>query len=146
MKKYNLIVIFILILITIGVSSYFYFLDIVYKDKVVKSSVDTLNEFKSIASNEIIKFADDYDLGLKNDEYNEIISELNIEAYSQIDGKSLKVVGVLNTAFSYVLMKKLLNIIKNDDVKIENVCIGTQCSEESYSFVVKFRPYALNFK
>lgn len=146
MKKYNLIVVFILILITIGVSSYFYFLDIVYQGKIVKTSLSSIQGLTDVASKEIIKFADDGELNLKNDEYNDIIVELNINAISSITDRSLLISGELDDSFSYVLMKKLLNIIKNDDVKIENICIGTGCGSDSYSFSFKFRPYSLSFK
>ncbi|MEA1918088.1 MAG: hypothetical protein U9N42_11260 [Campylobacterota bacterium] len=146
MKKYNLVALFILVLITISLSSYFYFLDIVYKDKVVKSDVQALYKLRENIKKPIVLYANTKVLKEKNEEYEEIIRDLNLDATSKVDDKSLKISGGLHNTYSYILMKKLLNIIKNDDVKVVNICIGSGCTHEPYGFSFVFRPYVLTFQ
>ena len=146
MKKYNLVLLFILILITISVSSYFFYLDIMYKDKIVKTDVKSLYNLKREAGRPIAVFANAKELETKTKEYNEIIVELNLDAIAKVDKQSMVINGEIHNGFSYVLLKRLLHIIKNDEVNIISTCIGKDCTDNNYGFLLKVRPYSLKLK
>ena len=146
MRKYNYVILFILILITISVSSYFFYLDIIYKDKIVKTDVESLYELKRTAGRPIVVYASEDELDKKAFEYNQIIVELNIDAIAKVEKNSILIRGSIHNSFSYVLLKRLLNIIKNDEVNLLNTCIGQECTEDSYGFLIKIRPYSLKLK
>ena len=146
MKKYNLLILFVLILITISVSSYFFYLDIIYKDKLVKKDVESLYELKRAASKPIIAYADAAELEEKVFKYNEIILELNLDAMAQAEENVIVIRGAIHNSFSYVLLKRLLNIIKNDEVNLMSACVGQECTQDAYGFLIKMRPYTLKLK
>jgi len=146
MKKYNLVILFILILITISVSTYFLYLDIIYKDKLVKKDVESLYELKRIASKPIVVYANADELEDKVLEYNEIIQELNLDAQAQTQKTFILIQGVIHNTYSYILLKRLLDIIKNDNVNLLDVCIGRECTKDNYGFIIKIKPYSLKLK
>ncbi|MDA7818010.1 hypothetical protein N9A28_07455 [Sulfurimonas sp.] len=146
MKQYNLVILFILILITISISSYFFYLDIIYKDKLVKKDVESLYDLKRIAGKPIVQYANKDEIQEKALEYNQIITELNLDAIAEVDRTIIIVKGAIHNSFSYILLKKLLNIIKNDEVNLIKVCVGKECTEDNYGFSIKFRPYLLKLK
>ncbi len=146
MKQYNLVILFILILITISVSSYFFYLDIIYKDKLVKTDVKSLYDLKRIAGKPIVKYANPAELEEKVFEYNQIILELNIDAVAQADKNIIVIKGAIHNSFSYILLKRLLNIVKNDEVNLLSTCIGKECTKDDYGFLIKIRPYLLKLK
>ncbi len=146
MKKYNLVVLFILILLTVSVSSYFFYLDIIYQDRLVKKDVESLYELKRTAGRPIVTYADAEGLDLKTYDYNEIIRELNLDAIAVVDGKSLLIRGVIHNGYSYILLKRLLNVIKNDEVDLQSLCIGQECTRDDYGFLIKIKPYLLKLK
>ena len=146
MKKYNLIFLFILILITISVSSYFFYLDIIYEDKLVKTDVKELYDLKRSAGRPIAVFANNEELEAKSYEYNQIIIELNIDAIAIVDRKIIIINGEIHNGFSYILLKRLLDIIKNDEVNLISTCIGKECTDNNYGFLIKIRPYTLKLK
>lgn len=146
MRKYNLVLLFILILITISVSSYFFYLDIMYEDKLVKKDVESLYKLKRAAGRPIAVFATKKELATKVDLYNQIIVELNIDAIAKVQSNIIIIEGEIHNGFSYVLLKRLLNIIKNDEVNVISACIGKQCSAADYGFLLKIRPYTLKLK
>jgi len=143
MKKYNFVILFILILITISVSTYFFYLDIIYRDKLVKKDVESLYELKRVASKPIVKYSNAVELQSRNDEYNEIIQELNLDAIATHDKSTITLMGVIHNSYSYILLKKLLNIIKNDNVNLISACIGQECTKDNYGFLIKIKPYSL---
>ena len=106
MKKYNLVLLFILILITISVSSYFFYLDIMYKDKIVKKDVQSLYNLKREAGRPIAVFANAKELGEKTDLYNQMIIELNLDAIATVDKQTMIINGQIHNGFSYVLLKR----------------------------------------
>jgi len=146
MKKYNLIALFILILITISVSTYFFYLDIIYKDKIVKNDVNSLYDLKRIAGKPIVEYANKTEVEEKTYEYNQIILELNLDAVAVSERENIVIKGAIHNSFSYILLKRLLGIIKNDEVNLINTCIGKECTEDNYGFLIKFRPYVLKLK
>lgn len=146
MKKYNIITLFILILITISISSYFFYLDIIYKDKIVKTDVNSLYDLKRIAGKPIVSYANKTELEEKVFAYNEIILELNIDAIAVAQKNTIEIRGAIHNSFSYVLLKRLLNIIKNDEVNLISTCIGKKCTQDNYGFLIKMRPYVLKLK
>lgn len=146
MKQYNLIILFILILITLSVSSYFFYLDIIYKDKLVKKDVESLYDLKRIAGKPIVAYANAAELEGKVFDYNEIIQELNIDAIAEVDSSFIIVRGEIHNNYSYILLKRLLNIIKNDEVNLMTACVGKECTDNDYGFLIKFRPYMLKLK
>ena len=124
MKQYNLAIIFILILLTISISSYFFYLDIIYKDKVVKKDVESLYDLKRIAGKPIVVYANAQELQEKVFKYNQIIQELNIDAIAEGKKDIITINGAIHNSFSYILLKRLLNIIKNDEVNLISACVG----------------------
>jgi len=146
MKKYNVVILFILILITISVSSYFLYLDIIYKDKLVKKDVESLYDLKRTASKPIVLYAKGAELEKKSAEYNDIIRELNLDAITQVEKETLIIRGVIHNSYSYILLKKLLNLIKNDNVTLLSTCIGKECTDDNYGFIIKIKPYSLKLK
>jgi len=89
MRKYNIAVVFILILLTISISTYFFYLDIIYKNKFVKHNVQELSNLKNIATMPILKYANKQELEKKTLEYNQIIQELNLNAIAQAQKMTL---------------------------------------------------------
>ena len=146
MKKYNFVLLFILILITISVSTYFFYLDIMYKDKIVKKDVQELYELKRSAGRPIAVFADPNELQEKVYQYNQIILELNLDAIAEIKDNSMIIRGEIHNSFSYLLLKRLLNIIKNDEINLVSTCIGKGCTDNDYGFFLQMRPYTLKLK
>ena len=146
MRKYNIVLLFILILITISVSSYFFYLDIIYEDKLVKKDVKELYDLKRSAGRPIAVFSNANELEVKTYEYNEIIIELNLDAIATTDKKIITINGEIHNGFSYILLKRLLNIIKNDEVNLVSTCIGKDCTDNNYGFLIKIRPYSLKLK
>ena len=146
MKQYNLVIIFVLILITISVSTYFFYLDIIYKDKLVKKDVESLYNLKRIAGKPIVEFANKEELEEKVYQYNQIIMELNIDAIAEKDRTIVVIKGEIHNSFNYILLKRLLNIVKNDEVNLISTCVGKECTKDNYGFLIKFRPYLLKLK
>jgi hypothetical protein len=146
MKQYNLIILFILILITISVSSYFFYLDIIYKDKLVKKDVESLYDLKRIAGKPIVVFANAAEIEEKVFNYNEIIQELNIDAIAETAKDSIVIRGEIHNNYSYILIKRLLDIIKNDEVNLISACVGKECTDNDYGFLIKIKPYLLKLK
>jgi len=146
MKKYNLILMFIVILLTISVSSYFFYLDIIYKDKIVKENVEELYTLKKTAGRPVIEYATKKEVEKKNFNYNQIIKELNLDAMAIADKQTITINGIIHNNYSYMLLKRLLNIIKNDEVNLISSCIGKECTKDEYGFVIKIRPYLLKLK
>jgi len=146
MKQYNLVILFILILITISVSSYFFYLDIIYKDKLVKKDVESLYNLKRIAGKPIVQYANATELKEKVFNYNQIIQELNIDAKAKAQSNLIVIRGAIHNSFSYILLKRLLNIVKNDEVNLITTCIGKECTKENFGFMIEIRPYLLKLK
>ncbi|MBN2781924.1 MAG: hypothetical protein JXQ66_01650 [Campylobacterales bacterium] len=146
MKKYNIILMFILILLTISVSSYFFYLDIIYEDKIVKENVESLYELKKAAGRPVIEYASAKEVEQKTHDYNQIIVELNLDAIASDDKKVITIKGVIHNSYSYMILKRLLEIIKNDEVNVVSSCVGKNCTEDEYGFLIKMRPYLLKLK
>ncbi len=146
MKKYNIVLLFILILITISISTYFFYLDIIYEDKLVKKDVESLYELKRAAGKPIVVYANKDELEQKAYTYNQIIVELNLDAAAAVSSNIITIRGAIHNSYSYILLKRLLNIIKNDEVNLISTCIGKECTQEDYGFLIKIRPYTLKLK
>jgi len=146
MRKYNLAIVFILILLTISVSAYFFYLDIIYKDKIIKNDVKQLSALNNLAKKSIIKYADKKEMLKKTTEYNQIIQELNLDAIASKKKNEIIIQGTIHNNLSYILLKRLLNIIKNDEVTLISTCIGQKCTKDNYGFLIRFRPYLLKLK
>jgi len=146
MKKYNIVLLFILILITISISTYFFYLDIMYEDKLIKKDVESLYELKRTAGKPIVVYASLDEVEQKAFTYNQIIIELNLDAAARPEKAFVVIRGVIHNSYSYILLKRLLNIIKNDEVNLISACIGKECTQEDYGFLIKLRPYTLQLK
>ena len=146
MKKYNLTILFILILVTISVSSYFYYLDVIYRDKLVKKDVEALYQLKRAAGKSIVTYATAEEVVTKTAEYNEILRELNLEATAENKENTVLIQGTIHNGYSYILLKKLLNIIKSDEVNLINTCIGKECTGDNYGFLISIKPYSLKLQ
>jgi hypothetical protein len=69
MKKYSLVGLFVVILVTILVATYFYFLDIVYENKTVAEEVKTFSALKTAVEQPVAVYAEGDVLRTKNDQY-----------------------------------------------------------------------------
>lgn len=146
MKRYNLAILFILILLTISVSSYFFYLDIIYKDKITKNDVELLYDLKRVAGKPIVEYANAQETDKKTYDYNQIIQELNLDAVAEVQKEKIIIKGEIHNTLSYVLLKKLFDIIKNDEVNLLSSCIGKECTDSDYGFFIEIRPYLLKLK
>lgn len=146
MKRYNLAILFVLILLTISVSSYFFYLDIIYKDKLTKNDVETLYDLKRVAGKPIVEYANAQELDKKAYDYNQIIQELNLDAIAEVKKETITIRGEIHNTLSYVLLKKLFDIIKNDEVNLLQTCVGKECTDNNYGFFIEMRPYLLKLK
>ena len=146
MKRYNLAILFVLILLTISVSSYFFYLDIIYKDKLTKNDVELLYDLKRVAGKPIVEYANAQELDKKAYDYNQIIQELNLDAIAEVKKETITIRGEIHNTLSYVLLKKLFDIIKNDEVNLLKTCVGKECTDNNYGFLIEIRPYMLKLK
>jgi len=144
MKKYSLVALFIVILITILVSTYFYFLNIVYEDKTVAEQVKTFGALKTAVEQPVAVYAPDDVVRTKNDQYDALIQELEMDAKVTIDQQKLIIQGGIHDTYSYLLLKRLLDIVKNDDVELVSSCIGKGCTSDAFGFSITIHPYVLN--
>lgn len=117
-----------------------------YKDKIVKKDVQSLYNLKREAGRPIAVYANAKELEDKTNLYNEIIIELNLDAIATVDKKVMIINGQIHNGFSYVLLKRLLGIIKNDEVNLISTCIGKECTDNDYGFLLKIRPYTIKLK
>lgn len=146
MKKHNIIIFSILFLIIASVFGYFFYLDKIYENKFVTKNIVSIEELKKTANRPILDFADKEELASKVKEYNDIIIELNLNAIAQIDKNIIIIKGAINSNYSYVIIKRLLDLIKNDEVNLESLCLGKDCTKDKYGFLIKIRPYSLKLK
>jgi len=144
MKKYSLVALFIVILMTILVSTYFYFLDIVYEDKTVAEEVKTFSALKTAVEQPVAVYAQDEVLRAKNDQYDSLIQELNMDAKVSIEKEKLIIQGGIHETYSYLLLKRLLDVVKHDDVELVSSCIGKGCTADEFGFSITIHPYVLN--
>ena len=145
MKKYSVVALFIVVLITIAVSSYFFFLDITHDNKLVKEEVDALQSLKSTINTPVAEYLTNNDLQAKSAEYRDILEELGIKGSCHTEKEVLIIEGVIEDSESYVLMKRLLAVVKNDNVTLLASCIGKGCVSSDYGYKIIIRPYRLNF-
>ncbi len=145
MKKYSVIALFILVLITITISSYFYFLDIVHDNKVVKEEVGALQVLKNTINTPVAEYVEGKELQTKQESYAAILDELGINGRCRIEKELLVIEGVIDNGASYVLLKRLLAVIKNDEVTLVSSCVGKGCVPSAYGYKIMIRPYRLNY-
>ena len=143
MKKYSLVGLFVVILLTILVATYFYFLDIVYEDKTVAEEVKTFSALKTAVEQPVAVYAKGYILRTKNDQYKAMLQELGMEADVTIDKEKLTIQGGIHDTYSYLLLKRLLDVVKNDDVELVSSCIGQGCTGDEFGFSITVHPYVL---
>lgn len=143
MKKYSLVGLFVVVLIAILVATYFYFLDIVYENKTVAEEVKTFSALKTAVEQPVAVYAEGDVLRAKNDQYQAFIDELEMDAEVKIDHNKLTIQGGIHDTYSYLLLKRLLDIVKNDDVELISSCIGQGCTEDDFGFFITIHPYVL---
>ena len=143
MKKYSLVGFFIIVLITILIAAYFYFLNIVYEDKTVAEEVKTFSALKTAVEQPVAVYAEGEVLRTKNDQYKAMLQELGMEADVTIDKNKLTIQGGIHDTYSYLLLKRLLDVVKNDDVELVSSCIGQGCTGDNYGFAITVHPYVL---
>ncbi|QOY51290.1 hypothetical protein [Candidatus Sulfurimonas baltica] len=112
----------------------------------MKKDVESLYDLTRIAGKPIVAYANATEIEEKVFKYNEIIQELNIDAIAEADSSFMVVRGEIHNSYSYILLKRLLNIIKNDEVNLMTACVGKECTDNDYGFLIKFRPYLLKLK
>lgn len=143
MKKYSLVGLFVVILLTILVATYFYFLDIVYEDKTVAEEVKTFSALKTAVEQPVAVYAESDVLRTKNDQYKALIQELGMEADVTINKEKLTIQGGIHDTYSYLLLKRLLDVVKNDNVELVSSCIGQGCTGDEFGFAITVHPYVL---
>ncbi len=144
MKKYSVIALFILVLITISVFTYFFFLDIVYDNKVATEELRELRDLKSRVESPIARYADAKELQAAQGDYAALLQELGVQGGCRIEKENLLIEGVIDDNADYLLLKRLLGVIQNDRVSVQSSCIGKGCVQYSYGYKIVFRPYVLN--
>ncbi len=145
MKKYNLLILFILLLCLGGVGGYFYLLDLIYENKVTEEKITSLKQLKQKVQEPIVVKADTKYLEQKRAEYEEILQKLELPGRVEIKDRFILINGAIESSYSYMMLKRLLNIVKNDNAKLESMCIGANCNEHKYGFFIKIAPYILKF-
>lgn len=143
MKRYSLVALFIVVLIAILVATYFYFLNIVYEGKTVAEEVKTFSALKTAVEQPVAVYAEGDVLRTKNDQYKELLQEFGMEADVKIDQQKLIIQGGIHDTYSYVLLKRLLDVVKNDDVELVSSCIGQGCTTDEFGFSIIVHPYVL---
>ena len=143
MKRYSLVALFIVVLIAILVATYFYFLNIVYEDKTVAEEVKTFSALKTAVEQPVAVYAEGDVLRTKNDQYKELLQEFGMEADVKIDQQKLIIQGGIHDTYSYVLLKRLLDVVKNDDVELVSSCIGQGCTGDEFGFSITIHPYVV---
>ena len=143
MKKYSFVGLFVVILLTILVATYFYFLNIVYEDKTVAEEVKTFSALKTAVEQPVAAYAKGDVLRAKNDQYKAMLQELGMEADVMIDKEKLTIQGGIHDTYSYLLLKRLLDVVKNDNVELVSSCIGQGCTGDDFGFSITVRPYVL---
>lgn len=144
MKKYSIIALFILVLITISVSTYFFFLNIVHDNKVASEELKALQALKNAVHTPVAEYLNGADLNAKRESYATTLEELGIKGECRIEKEMLVIEGVIDDTTSYILLKRLLAVIKSDDVTLINSCIGKGCVQHAYGYKITIRPYRLN--
>lgn len=144
MKKYSIIALFILVLITISVSTYFFFLNIVHDNKVASEELKTLQALKNAVHTPVAEYLSGADLNAKRESYSTTLDELGIKGECRIEKGILVIEGVIEDTTSYILLKRLLAVIKSDDVTLVSSCIGKGCVAHPYGYKILIRPYKLN--
>jgi hypothetical protein len=143
MRKYSLVGLFVVILITILVATYFYFLEIVYENKTVAEEVKTFSALKTAVEQPVAVYAEADVLRTKNDQYDALLQELGMEAELSINQQKLTIQGGIHDTYSYLLLKRLLDVVKNDDVELVSSCIGQGCTGDEFGFSITIHPYVL---
>ena len=143
MKKYSLVALFVVILVAILVATYFYFINIVYEDKAVAEEVKTFSALKTAVEQPVAVYAKSDVLSAKNDQYKAMLQELGMEADVTINQDKLTIQGGIHDTYSYLLLKRLLDVVKNDDVELVSSCIGQGCTGDEYGFSITVHPYVL---
>ncbi|MFY9141320.1 hypothetical protein [Sulfuricurvum sp.] len=145
MKKYSIIALFILVLITIAVSTYFFFLNIVHDNKVVNEEVQALQTLKNAVNIPLVEYISANELKAKQESYSMFLDELGIKGTCRVEKEYLVIDGVIENSTSYILLKRLLAVIKSDNVTMQSSCIGKGCGPHPYGYKITIRPYRLNF-
>ncbi len=146
MKRHNITILLIFIIIISSVMGYFFYLDTIYKDKFVQKDIESLHKLKDAANQPILSYANNKELLSKVQEYNDIIRELNLDAIATMEKNTIEIKGAINSNYSYVVLKKFLDLIKNDEVNLISLCVGKGCTADNFGFLIKIRPYMLKLK
>ncbi len=144
MKKYSLVALFILVLITMLVMTYFFFLNIVFENKVANEELKSFQELKQKVKQPIILAIDPKELQSRQDSYTTILEELGIDGSCKSEKNTLIIEGTIQNSASYLLLKRLLGIIKNDEATLLKSCVGQGCTSSAYGYKIEIRPYKLN--
>jgi Tfp pilus assembly protein PilN len=146
MKKFNLVLVLLTLLFFASVGGYIYFLEGLSQTKKLQSEIASLQRIKENIQKPVIQKADFNELSLKESEYKEILQKLGLNANISIEQTSIKISGAISDTYSYMMVKRMLAIVKNDSVTLENLCMGVGCNEYEYGFFVKFEPYVLKYR
>ena len=124
--------------------TYFFFLDIVFDNKVLNQELQSLQELKSKVEQPIILPINKEELLKRQENYTTILEELGVRGICTIEENKLILEGTIRDSASYLLLKRLLGIIKNDEVTLIKSCVGQGCTKSAYGYKIEIRPYKLN--
>ncbi|MGM0623792.1 MAG: hypothetical protein ACQESH_07190 [Campylobacterota bacterium] len=146
MKKINLILFVIVLLGTVSVGSYLYFIDGVSKTKQLEKEIASLQKIKQDIQKPVVTKLNASQLHEKRAEYENILQKLELEGSVSVADTTLVISGTIKDTYSYLMLKRVLHSIKNDTVTLQSSCMGRQCNESRYGFLIKFEPFALRYR
>lgn len=146
MKKINLILFAIVVLAVVSVGSYLYFIDGVSKTKQLQKQIASLQKIKQDIQKPVVTQLNASQLHEKRAEYEDILQKLELEGSVSVADTTLVISGAIKDTYSYLMLKRVLHSIKNDTVTLQSSCMGVECNESRYGFLIKFEPFALRYR
>lgn len=146
MKKINIIIVLIFVITLFSVGSYIYFIDSLSKTKQIKQEIASLQQIKQNIQKPIIQKATPTQMAAKKAEYEAILEKVELIASVESNNGVLVIDGAITDTYSYMMLKRVLNIIKNDTLKVQNLCMGAGCNGYEYGFFVELEPFVLNYR
>ncbi len=146
MKKFNLLLIALLVLTILTVAGYIYFLQMDSANAKLKNEIRQLQQLKGDVQEAVVAPMGTKALLEKKSEYQELLQTYELKAKIGIKKNTLEIDGKIRSSQDYMMLKRLLAMIKSDQATLENVCIGQGCNEHQYGFVLRFSPFVLKYE
>ena len=146
MKKINIIFVLIFLLTIGAIGSYIYFIDSLSQTKQIKQEIVSLQHIKQNIQKPIIQKVTSTQMAAKKAEYEAILERVELIASVESNNGVLVIDGAITDTYSYMMLKRVLNIIKNDTLKVQKLCMGAGCNEYEYGFFVELEPFVLSYR